>query len=72
MRDLNEIINAIVEVAPELEEHFSSVKSSVLTAAPEVMYIHWNRAAEILTEHASNHPQRDTIANIFSGNDNGQ
>jgi len=66
MRNLNEVIDAIVEVAPELEGYFSSVKSSVATAAPELMWMHWNRVAEILNDHCQ--PcQRDEIAIIFSG-----
>jgi len=69
MRNLNEIIDAIVKVAPDLENVFASVKSSVATAAPELMYLHWNRAAEILTDHAHDHPERDKIAAIFSGQD---
>ncbi len=71
MRNLNKIIDEIVEVAPELEEPFSSVKSSVRYAAPEAMYIQWNRAACILTEYANDHPEKEKIARIFSGNVNG-
>ncbi len=71
MRHLNDIIDDIVKVAPELEEHFVSVKSSVMTAAPELMYIHWNRAAEILTENVYDHPERDKISRIFSGHEVG-
>ncbi len=71
MRKLPDIIDSIVEVAPELEEHFVSVKESARFAAPELMYIHWNRAAEILTEHVNDHPERDKIAAIFSGCEDG-
>jgi len=67
MRNLNEVIDAIVEVAPDLECYFSSVKSSVDTAAPELMWMHWNRAAEILNDHCIKHPKRYEIAKIFSG-----
>lgn len=69
MRNLNEVIDAIVEVAPDLEGYFSSIKSSVVTAAPEVMWMHWNRAAEVLNDHAKEHPNRDAIGKIFSGQD---
>ena len=37
MRNLNTVIDQILEIAPELENEFKSLKESVAFAAPEAM-----------------------------------
>lgn len=68
MRNLIDVINQIVSVAPDLEDEFRSLKSSVAYTAPEAMGLRWNQAAGILVRTAANHPKKDEIAKIFAGN----
>ena len=67
MRNLVDIIDQITEVAPDLTDTFSSLRSSVLYSAPEIMSLRWNEAASILNDYALDHPKKDEIAKIFSG-----
>ena len=67
MRNLVDIIDQITEVAPDLKDRFSSLRSSVLYSAPEIMGLRWNKAALILNDFALDHPKKDKIAKIFSG-----
>jgi len=67
MRDLVKVLDRIIEVAPELEPRFRSLKTSIMYTAPEAMYVRWNQAAHILQEYANPHPKAREIAEIFSG-----
>ncbi len=67
MRNLINIIDQIIEVAPDLKDRFISLRSSTCYTAPELMGTRWNQAADILNSHALNHPQRERIDKIFSG-----
>ena len=71
MRNLYDVINQIVEVAPDLEENLNSIRESVMYSAPENMGMWWNMTAEILNEYALDHPKADKIAAIFSGKEVG-
>jgi len=75
MRNLIDVLNRIIEIDPELEQHFRSLKVSIMYTAPEIMYVRWNQAAHILDafgnfweeEYANPHPKAKEIAEIFSG-----
>ena len=67
MRNLITIIDNIVKVAPDLEDNFKSLRSSVLYSAPELMSFRWWQAADILNTFAEKHPKSDEIAKIFNG-----
>lgn len=67
MRNLVDVIDQLVAVAPELKDCLASVRSSALFAAPEIAYVHWNRAAEILSDNATTHPKADELRRIFAG-----
>ena len=67
MRNLVTVIDQILNVAPELEEHFNPLKESSMYAAPEMQPMWWNMVASALNEYAIDHPQADKIAVIFSG-----
>jgi len=67
MRNLNKIIDQIVEIAPDLETCFKSLKASIGYTAPEMMAGRWSEAASILNLNAKDHPKRDEISKIFSG-----
>ena len=66
MRHLVEVIDQITDIAPDLKSNFSSLRSSVLYTAPELMGSRWDEAAMILNSHALNHPKQPEIAKIFS------
>ena len=72
MRSLSTVIDSIVAIAPDLEQHLSSVRTSSTFAAPEMQYIWWNKAAMILTNYASDHPKSNEIAAIFGGDASGK
>jgi len=67
MRNLGQLIDSIVAVAPDLGIHFKSLRESVNYTAPEAMTMRWRQAYVILNEHASDHEHRDVIGRIFSG-----
>ena len=67
MRSLNKIIDQILEIAPDLEPRFESLKISVGYTAPEMMAGRWSEAASILNINAKEHPKREEIAKIFAG-----
>lgn len=66
MRNLNTVIDQILEIAPELENEFKSLKESVAFAAPEAMTMWWNFAAEILEDKTISHPRVEEIIAIFN------
>ena len=66
-RDLVEVIDQILVVAPDLEPTLASVRSSVHLSAPEIMWQRWNKVAQILNENAMAHPKAEAIQLIFSG-----
>lgn len=66
-RNLGQIINSIVAVAPDLEPYFRSLRESVNYTAPELMGMRWGQASDILNEHAIDHEQQVAIGRIFSG-----
>lgn len=67
MRNLITVIEQIIVVAPDLERNFKWLIESTLYTAPEIMYLRWDQAAEILNDKVIGHPQEDEIARIFSG-----
>ncbi len=67
-RNLGQIIDSIVAVAPDLGIHFTSLRESIRYTAPEAMTIRWRHAYAILNEHASDHEHMAVIGRIFSGN----
>lgn len=67
MRVLVNVIDEIVDVAPDLEAELSSVCLSALYAAPEMMGIWWNRTAQVLNKCALQHEKAEKIRAIFGG-----
>jgi hypothetical protein len=67
MRALSDVLDQILEVAPDLEIHFKPLKESIMYTAPEMMYLRWHAAMEILNDEATDHPKADQIAKIFGG-----
>ncbi len=67
MRNLIDIIDKIVEVAPDLEGVLRSTRKSVLYSAPEMMGLRWWETEAVLNSQAAKHPKADEIAKIFSG-----
>ena len=67
MRNLVDIIDKIIEVAPDLKGVLNSVQDSTFYSAPELMGLRWRTVADILNHEAINHPKADEIAKIFSG-----
>ena len=67
MRNIVEVIDQIIEVAPDLKDVIGSVRGSVMYAAPEMMPLWWDFVAERLNTFAHDHPKRDEIVAIFSG-----
>jgi hypothetical protein len=67
MRNLLDIIDQIIEVAPDLKDEFASLKKSVAYSAPELMGHRWRQAASILNKSAADHPKQNEIAKIFAG-----
>ena len=66
-RDLDKVLDEIVEVAPDLAVYFVPIRRAIPFTAPEVMFIRWREVAVVLTNNASDHVQRKRIAEIFSG-----
>ena len=66
MRDLIEVIDRIIKVAPDLEPYFKSLKESIPYSSPEVIPYRWSEAAKILNKNALNHPQQKEIGDIFA------
>ena len=67
MRNLPEVIDAIVAVAPDLKEFLAGTRQSCLYQPPEAQRELWSRAAMVLNLNAATHPKKDEIAAIFSG-----
>lgn len=66
-RELHVVLDAIMDVAPDLRDRLASTRQSCVYQPPEVQPELWNRAAEILNDCAHNHPKRSEIAAIFAG-----
>lgn len=67
MRNPSVVLDEILKVAPDLEPHFASTRTSMKYAAPEVQHSFWNRIASILNDVAADHPNQAEIGAIFSG-----
>jgi len=67
MRKLNDVIDQILEIAPELEDKFRSLKESVMYTAPEAMQDRWWQAAAILENNTAEHEKLDELIAIFNG-----
>ena len=67
MRNIVEVIDQIIEVAPDLKDALASVRGSAMYSAPERVPFWWDMAAERLNMVAHDHPKRDEIVAIFSG-----
>lgn len=66
MRDLAEIIDKIVKVAPDLGPLFVSLRESTMYTPPGMLPERWRQAADILNGHAGEHPKKDEIRKIFN------
>lgn len=67
MRQLHEVLDRIIEVAPDLQERLASTRQSCVYQPPEVQGELWNRAAYILNSYAADHPKAEQLKAIFSG-----
>ena len=67
-RNLVEVIDEIVAVAPDLQEALASTRSSAEFTAPEMMARVWGQTATVLNRVALNHPKNAEIQKIFAGN----
>jgi hypothetical protein len=67
MRQLHEVIDQILAIAPDLKDALAGTRSSCVYQPPECQPQLWDRAALVLNTNASEHPKRDEIAAIFSG-----
>ena len=70
MRNLKIVIEQMLEIAPDLKPHFTSLLDSISYTAPEMMIDRWEQAAEILNDYAIGHPKANEIAAIFSDSQN--
>lgn len=66
-RNLPEVLDRMFEVAPDLKEHLSAVKTSSQYASPEMQSHWWQQAALVLNEVGMNHPQAARLMKIFGG-----
>lgn len=67
MRKLPEVIDALLDVAPDLSRHLAPIKESAIFAAPEMQVRWWSVAAATLNEYAANHEKADELRAIFAG-----
>ena len=67
MRNLHEVLDQIVAVAPDLKDVLAGTRQSCVYQPPECHPELWDRAAVILNHHSSEHPKRDELMAIFSG-----
>lgn len=67
MRQLHEVLDKIMEVAPDLKEALAGTRQSCVYQPPECQGELWNRAALVLNINAADHPKKDEIRAIFSG-----
>ena len=67
MRNLGDVIDEIIKVAPDLEPNFSRLLSSLPYSAPELIPLRWREAKGILDAYAANHRKKTEIAKIFIG-----
>jgi hypothetical protein len=67
MRNLHEVIDQIVAVAPDLKDVLAGTRQSCVYQPPECQPELWNRAALVLNLNAAEHPKKAEIAAIFSG-----
>ncbi len=66
-RNILSVLNAIVDVAPDLLEPLKLVYERARYLAPEAQQECWHQAANVLEKHAANHPKADQIQATFSG-----
>jgi hypothetical protein len=67
MRNIINVIDSIIEIAPDLEKNLSSIRRSAQYAAPEAMTYWWNQLALELNYSAYKHAKEAKIGEIFSG-----
>jgi hypothetical protein len=67
MRQLHEVLDRIIEVAPDLKDRLASTRQSCVYQPPEGQPELWNRAAYILNSCAADHPKAEELKAIFSG-----
>lgn len=67
MRQLHEVLDQIIAIAPDLRDVLSGTRQSCVYQPPECQPELWNRAAMILNANAADHHKRDEIAAAFSG-----
>lgn len=66
-RSLVDVLDRMIAVAPDLEQHLKSVKSSATFAAPEMQPYWWQQAAVVLNQVAMQHEKAAQLMNIFAG-----
>jgi hypothetical protein len=67
MRQLHEVLDKILEVAPDLKDRLASTRQSCVYQPPEAQPELWSRAALILNQCAVEHPKAEEIKAIFNG-----
>ena len=66
-RMLGDVLDEILQIAPDLQMTLGSLRQSVRYAAPEIHGYWWRQTAAALNQHAADHPQREKIARLFAG-----
>lgn len=66
-RRLSDVLDAMLEAAPDLQAVIGGIRESVAYAPPEMQTHWWNETAAALSAGAADHPKREQIARIFSG-----
>ena len=67
MRNLVDVIDAILDVAPDLQSDFADIKSSAAFMAPEMATHWWRVTMDVLNTKAVDHPKNEEIRRIFNG-----
>lgn len=66
-RDITQVIDRLIEVAPDLSRCLNSIRESSMYVAPEMERGLWVRLCKTLNDHAVDHPKRDKLAAIMMG-----
>ena len=57
-RNLGQVIDSILEIAPDLQDHFTSLIRDIQYTAPEAMSMRWGDLSRIMNTYAINHPKK--------------
>ena len=66
MRNLPDVIDQILAVAPDLEPCLSDAKSSAMYSSPEMEHFWWQEVSDVLNDHAESHSKAKEIAAIWN------